>query len=146
MSRRIRMRVHALAGVLAVLIITAFWISTAVSELFLGAAAVARVKTGILYGMFLLIPALALAGGSGFALAGQRSSPLVAAKKKRMPFIAANGMLILLPSAFFLQGRAVAGAFEAGFALVQGLELAAGAVNLALLGLNLRDGLRLRRR
>jgi hypothetical protein len=60
-----------------------------------------------------------------------------------MPFIALNGLLVLVPCAVFLHARAVAGDFGGVFALVQGIELLAGAANLALMGLNLRDGLAL---
>lgn len=137
-------RIHALAGVIALLTIAVFWTSTVVAEAFLSVAAVARVKTGILFGMFLLAPALMVTAGSGFSLAGKRGEALLAAKKRRMPFVAANGLLILLPAAFFLQGRAVAGDFGACFYAVQAIELLAGGANLVLMGLNLRDGLRLR--
>lgn len=144
MKRQVRVRVHALAGSVALLTIAVFWTSTVVSELLLGSAAVTSVKSGVLHGMFLLIPALLLASGSGFALAAQRTGPLLAAKKRRMRVIGANGLLILLPSAFFLHARAVSGEFDGGFYVVQALELAAGGLNFTLLGLNLRDGLRLR--
>ena len=62
-----------------------------------------------------------------------------------MPFIAANGLFILLPCAFFLYYRAVAGQFDAVFYAAQTLELLAGATNLLLLGLSMRDGLAIRR-
>lgn len=137
-------RLHALAGSIALLTIAAFWTSTLVAELFLSGVAVARVKVGILYGMLLLVPALVATAGSGFLLTGKRSGAVVAAKKKRMPFIAANGLLVLVPAAFFLEGRAAAADFDRCFYAVQALELLAGAANLSLLGLNLRDGLRLR--
>jgi len=57
--------------------------------------------------------------------------------------IAANGMLILVPCAIFLDRWAAAGTFDATFYLVQGLEFLAGATNLGLMGLNIRDGLRM---
>lgn len=72
--------------------------------------------------------------------------PLVATKKKRMPFIAANGIGILIPAALYLSFKAQAGAFDTAFYTVQAVELTVGAVNIALLGLNMRDGLRLSRR
>ena len=134
---------HALAGAVALLCIGAFWTSTLVSELFLDERAVVAVKNGILSAMWLLIPAMAAAGASGFALGRGRSGRLVDAKKRRMRFVAANGILILLPSAFALASMADAGRFDALFYGVQVLELAAGAVNVALLALNMRDGLRL---
>ena len=67
-----------------------------------------------------------------------------------MPLIAANGLLVLVPCAIVLNRWAAAGAFDVMFYTVQALELLAGAVNLTLMGLNIRDGLtmsgRLRRR
>jgi len=93
-----------------------------------------------------LIPALAATGGSGLALARERAGPLIERKRRRMPVIAANGLLILVPSALFLSFKSQAGEFDGFFYGVQALELIAGAVNIALLGLNLRDGLRARSR
>ena len=62
-----------------------------------------------------------------------------------MPFIAANGMLILLPCAFFLNSRAAAGQFDSVFYIVQSIELIAGAANLTLLGLSMKDGFSIRK-
>jgi hypothetical protein len=104
------------------------------------------VKTAIPWGFLVLVPALAATGGSGFALAKGRRGGLVGAKLRRMPFIAGNGILILIPSALFLASKARAGEFDAAFYAVQALELVAGAANLTLLGLNLRDGLKLKGR
>ena len=136
-------RIHAIAGIVGFLTITLFWTSTASTELFGSHAAVTTVKNSILWGMLLLIPALMIAGGSGMSLSKSRSGAIVQNKKKRMPFIAMNGLLILMPSAFFLAGKANAGAFDGAFYGVQALELIAGAINLTLMGLNIRDGLRL---
>ncbi len=136
--------IHPLAGAIAILTIAIFCLSTAVVELIGSAAAVVAVKTTIPWGFLLLIPALAAAGGSGLALATGRRGGLIGAKLKRMPFIAANGVLILIPSALYLAFKARAGEFDASFDAVQALELAAGATNIALLGLNMRDGLRMK--
>ena len=57
-----------------------------------------------------------------------------------MPFIADNGILILIPAALFLASKAKAAAFDTTFYAVQALELFAGATNVVLLGLNMRDG------
>jgi len=46
--------------------------------------------------------------------------------------------------ALFLACKATAVEFDASFYAVQALELAAGAVNITLLGFNLRDGLRMK--
>ena len=76
-------------------------------------------------------------------LARSRKGRLVDAKKRRMPFIAANGLLVLVPCAIVLNRWAAAGSFDSAFYLVQCIELVAGAVNLGLMALNARDGLRL---
>lgn len=136
--------IHPVAGVLAILTIATFWLSTALSELFASEATVIAVKTAIPWGFLLLIPALAAAGGSGFALAKGRRAGLVGAKLKRMPLIAANGILILIPSALFLASKAGAAEFDTSFYAVQAIELVAGAANITLLGLNMRDGLRIK--
>jgi hypothetical protein len=138
--------IHPVAGTLAILVIATFWVSTALSELFAPQAVVVAVKTAIPWGFLLLIPALAAAGGSGFAVAKGRRAGLVGAKIKRMPLIAANGVLVLIPSALFLAAKVKAAEFDASFYAVQALELAAGAANIALLGLNMRDGFKMRGR
>jgi hypothetical protein len=137
-------RIHSLAGTLALLTILTFWMATVFSEAFGEAAAVIAVKTAIPWGFLILIPALAATGGSGVALARECSGALVERKRRRMAFIAANGLLILVPSALFLSLKAQAGELVGDFFAVQALELIAGAANLLLLALNLRDGLRLR--
>ena len=137
---------HPIAGALAIATIATFWLSTALSELFGSYALVTSVKTAIPWGFLLLIPALAAAGGSGVTLAKGRRAGLVGAKSKRMPFIAANGILVLIPSALFLASKAQAAEFDSIFYAVQALELLAGAANITLLGLNMRDGLKMKGR
>ena len=138
--------VHPFAGVVALLTIATFWVSTVLAELFGSSASVIAVKTAIPWGFLLLIPALAATGGTGFALIKGRRTSAIGSKIKRMPFIAANGLLILVPSALFLATRASEAQFDAAFYVVQVLELAAGAANITLLGLNMRDGLRIKGR
>jgi len=133
-------KIHAAAGIIGFLIIGIFWTSTVYSELFGSNDDIALVKSMVLQGMFILIPALMIAGGSGVALGRRRIDALGITKKKRMPFIAANGLLILLPAAIYLQSKASAESFDEYFYIVQGLEFIAGATNFILMGLNIRDG------
>lgn len=138
---------HPVAGVTALMTIATFWLSTALTEMFASHASVTVVKTAIPWGFLLLIPALAVTGGSGFFLAkGRRAGSLIGAKIKRMPFIAGNGILILIPAALFLASKAKAAEFDTAFYAVQTLELLAGATNIVLLGLNMRDGLKMKGR
>ncbi len=136
-------RIHPIAGIIGFLTILTFWTSTAYSELFGTYETIATVKTMILNGMFILIPAMVIVGASGMAMGQRRKDAPARAKKKRMPFIAANGLIILLPAAVYLQAKASAGAFDTAFYAVQILELIAGATNIALMGLSIRDGRRM---
>ncbi|AQZ51282.1 hypothetical protein [Martelella mediterranea] len=137
---------HPVAGAFALVLITTFWLSTVMAEVFAGPELVALVKAAIPWGFLLLVPLLALAGVSGFRLAGKMRGPLVAAKRRRMPIIAANGIVVLIPCALFLASKAEAGAFDASFYAVQAIELVFGAINIALMAMNMRDGLRMKGR
>lgn len=137
-------RAHLIAGILAPLCIATFFVSTIAVELFGSHEAVAQLKSLIVTpGLWILIPAMMAAGGSGMFLGKSRGGRLVDAKKKRMPFIAANGLLVLVPCALVLNRWAAAGSFDATFYVVQVVELLAGAINLTLMGRNARDGLRM---
>lgn len=138
-------QIHATASVLAALFLATFWISTLVTELFLSAAAVTEVKQLIAYALMVFVPLMGITAGTGFSMGGKGHHPLLVSKRRRMPFIGINGLLILVPSALFLAVRAKAGLFDGVFYSVQALELIAGAVNLTLIGLNIRDGFKLSR-
>ncbi len=133
-------RLHPVLGGTALALVASFWTASLVVEIMGDGAAILAVKTAILYAMILLIPAMAGAGATGFRLGARMKHPLVAGKRRRMPVIALNGLLVLLPCAIYLQARAAAGEFDGWFTAVQGLELAAGAFNIALLTRSLRDG------
>ncbi|AXI83532.1 hypothetical protein FUT69_09345 [Xylella taiwanensis] len=136
--------VHFIAGLLAPLCMATFFMSTILVELFGSHVSVAQLKSLIVTpGLWILIPAMAATGGSGMFLSKSRHGRLVDAKKKRMPFIAANGLLVLVPSAIFLNRWASTGTFDTTFYVVQIIELIVGATNLMLMGLNARDGLRM---
>ena len=135
---------HKLAAIIATLCIASFFFSTIVVELFGSQDTIAHVKSLIVQpGLLILIPAIAITGITGFAMSKNRKGRLLETKKKRMPIIAANGLLILLPSAILLDQWASVGTFDTAFYVVQGFELIAGAINLTLMSLNARDGLRL---
>lgn len=137
-------KIHVLAAIIATLCIATFFTSTLIVELFGSQESIARVKELIVMpGLFILIPAIAATGATGFNLGKNRKGRLVEIKKKRMPIIAANGLIILLPAAIFLNQWAALDLFDARFYIVQGLELVAGAINLTLMGMNMRDGRKL---
>ena len=135
---------HAAAGALAMFTVAIFWTSTLVSELFMGQEVVVTVKHAIAYyGLIPLLILMAGTGGSGFVLAKGRKGRLVDGKKKRMPKIGANGLLVMIPCALFLNSKAASAEFDMIFYVVQGIELVVGVVQLTLLGRNFLDGLRL---
>jgi len=140
-----RKRIHAISGAVALLTIVTFWTSTVASELFGSPQQIAAVKMAVLYGFAVLIPAMAVAGGTGFSLGAKWKGQAVERKKTRMKIIAATGILVLVPSAIFLAMQAGQGEFGPGFMAVQGIELFAGASNIVLLALNMRDGMAMRR-
>ncbi len=137
-------KIHFIAAIIATLCIATFFSSTIIVELFGSAESVAKIKSFIVTpGLFILIPTMAMVGGTGFALSKNRVGRLISDKKKRMPFIAANGLLVLTPCAIFLNNWAAVGSFDSTFYIVQGIELLAGAINLTLMGMNMRDGLKM---
>jgi Na+/H+ antiporter NhaA len=136
--------IHAIAGSIAMLLIASFWTSTLVSELFLGTSAIVAVKQAIAqYGLICLVFAMVATGGSGFALGRGRKGRLIEEKKKRMPFIGGNGVLVMIPSAIYLSIKASAGEFDSAFYAVQVIELLVGLIQLTLMGKNFKTGLQL---
>lgn len=135
--------IHALAGTIALLCVTVFWTATVIAEVFGDHPTVALVKQDIVYGLFLLVPAMVITGLLGFSLSRTRPGSLVLGKIRRMRLIAANGILIMVPCALFLNHQAQAGAFDVQFYAVQALELLVGGIQLTLMSRNFRDGLRL---
>lgn len=85
--------IHPFAGAVAILTIATFWLSTALSELFCSQATIIAVKTAIPWGFLLLVPAIAIAGGSGLNLAKGHRGGVIGRKVRRMPLVAANGLL-----------------------------------------------------
>ncbi|MFW2367409.1 MAG: hypothetical protein ACN4GW_13405 [Desulforhopalus sp.] len=137
-------RVHRLAAIIAILCMATFWSSTILVELLGTEEWIAKVKNAIVFpGLFILVPSIALVGATGFSLAKSRKGQLVNRKKKRMPVIGGNGLLILVPAAIYLDQMAGVGSFDIEFYVVQGLELLAGAINITLMSMNMRDGLKM---
>ena len=136
--------IHRIAAIVATLCIASFFVSTLVVELSGSPEAIATLKSLIVIpGLFILVPAIAMTGGTGFALSRSRTGKLVETKKRRMPFIAVNGVFVLIPCAIFLERLASAGTFDMTFYVIQAIELIAGAVNIILMGMNIKDGFRM---
>ena len=142
MTRPILVRVHLAAAVGALVIISAFLVSSAATELFGSPGDVRVLRHVILLGLPLLIGCLAATALTGRRLAGRSRAPVVRRKQRRMQAVAAAGLMVLVPCAValnYLAGSAAAGVLEI-------TEIVAGGLNLALLALNFRDGRGLTRR
>ena len=136
--------IHKIASLLATLCIATFFTSTLIVELFGSEEMIALVKSLIVMpGVFILVPAMAVTGATGFALAKERKGRVVDAKKKRMPIIALIGMFVLLPAAIYLNSWAAEGMFDSKFYILQAIELVAGAINLTLMIKSMKDGKKL---
>jgi sorbitol-specific phosphotransferase system component IIC len=135
--------IHACLGLLAILLISIFWISTFISEVFLNQESIIFIKKLIVnYGLIPLILIMILTGATGNFLS-KKNHPLLETKKKRMPYIALNGIFIMVPSALFLNFKASNDEFDLLFYSIQVFELLVGIVQLTLLFKNFLDGLSL---
>lgn len=146
MSRSSLVMIHGASGAAALLVAASFWSLAVFSEFFAAPDTVVLLRQIILYALPLLVLALASAGGSGAQLAGRSKAPKILAKMRRMRVAALNGLLVLIPSAIFLGLRARAGDLSGAFGYVQLVELCAGALNIVLLGLNMRAGMAMKAR
>ena len=136
--------IHRVTATIAFLCIAAFFSTTIIVELFGTQEIVTQLKNLIVWpGLFILVPSIAITGVSGLLLAKSKNGRLTQQKKKRMPFIAANGLLVLIPCAVFLNHSASIGAFDTSFYIIQAIELIAGSINLMLMGMNILDGLKM---
>ncbi|MFT8946215.1 MAG: hypothetical protein ABF876_06510, partial [Acetobacter aceti] len=129
----------------AILCIASFMTASIIAELYGNPQTMAVIRHAILWGLLVLIPCLALTGLSGYRATGTAPRGLALTKFKRMRVTGLNGICILVPCAFFLALRASELKFDRLFYEVQFIELLAGSINLALLGMNFRDGLRMAR-
>lgn len=144
MNIQIVSRIHRIAAVTAFLCVTTFFISTLVVELTGSTNSIELVKSLIVFpGLFILVPAIACAGATGFLMGKNKKGRIIDKKKKRMPFIAVNGLFILVPAAIFLNYRASTGVYDATFVAIQFIELLIGATNASLMFLNIKDGKKL---
>lgn len=134
-------KIHVAAALLAMLSILCFLAMAIGAELF--PQSMATLRKAIAWGLLLLVPALVTTAVTGHRLARGQRGRIVGDKLLRMQWMAANGILVLAPSALWLAWRAAAGEVHGLFGVVQMVEIAAGATNLCLLLHNLRDGLRL---
>ncbi|WP_158502052.1 hypothetical protein [Vitiosangium sp. GDMCC 1.1324] len=134
---------HAILGTTALLLILSFFTTSILVELSGRTDWILGAKRYIAYALIFAIPCMISTAGMGRSLAANRQSPLIQKKQARMRFIAANGMLVLTPLAIILYQLALRGSFGPLFTVLQLVEILAGATNIYLLTLMMRDGFNL---
>ena len=144
MSRSALRTLHAVTSAIGLLTIMTFFAATVLAEAAGDTGTILQVKTAIAWALGALVPTMAAAGVSGRLLAGASQAPVIRRKVRRLQVVAVLAGAVLIPSALTLSWLAHHGRFDAIFAIVQSLELLAGATNVVLLGLNMRDGFRFR--
>lgn len=145
MPKPLLARIHVAAAAGAIAVITAFLLSSGVTELIGGAGDIRVLRQAILLGLPLLIACLGTAGLTGHRLAGGSRSAIVRRKQRRLQAAAAAGLLVLVPCALILNHLATAPATGGAFTALEITESVFGTINLSLLALNFRDGRRMTR-
>ncbi|WP_257449088.1 hypothetical protein [Archangium lipolyticum] len=136
-------RIHAILGTTALLFISSFFMTSSIVELSGRTDWILAAKRYIAYALVFVFPCMIATAAVGRSLAANRESALIQKKQARMRFIAANGLLVLTPLAIALYMLALRGSFGPLFMVLQLVELMAGATNIYLLTLMMRDGFHL---
>lgn len=142
MKRKTIVKAHIIATAIAVLTIGCFFSFSLIAEINGNHEFIKQVKTGILYCLPILVLTMPILGITGKQLAGKSQNPIVAIKMKRMKLVAFNG-IILVSLAIYLFYRATDNRIDKTFLLVQIIELIFGTINLTLIGLNIKAGMKL---
>ncbi|KXI22765.1 hypothetical protein [Photobacterium sanguinicancri] len=135
--------VHRLSGIIALLMITTFFTSSVVADLFGSYETITLVKQTILQWVAVLVLSMMVVGISGKKLYPAVPKGVLAVKAMRLKIAAFNGVVILIPAAYFLAAWSAEGLFDTRYWLLQVIELLAGATNATMISLNIRDGVRL---
>ena len=131
---------HAMFGMLSFGLILASLMASLIVEIWSSQRVIAGIKALAFQSILLLLVLLGFAALLGLSLGRARQGNIVEAKKKRMVWLFAVAILILLPVAYVLNKYAKQGQFNWAFIALQSVEYAFDIVFLVLLGLNIRDG------
>lgn len=142
MKRKTLVRIHVSTTIIATLTIAFFFVSSATAEIVGDETFIKKVKEVIFFLLPVMIVTMPILGITGNKLANKSQSPMVNGKRRRMKFIAVNGLiLIFLASLLYYRSHYLA--IDNMFLAIQFGELAFGFTNLLLIGMNIRDGLQL---
>lgn len=143
MNTKTLKNIHKIAAILALVLITSFLTSTIIADLLATPQQIAHVKNTILMFIPGLILAMMVTGISAKKLYPGAMKGALKIKETRMKIAAINGVIVLLPAAIVLARWSALGQFDGLYWAVQILEIIAGMTNLTMIGLNIRDGIRL---
>lgn len=143
MNTKTLKNIHKTAAILALVLITSFLTSTIIADLLATPQQIAHVKSTILMFIPGLILAMMVTGISAKKLYPGAIKGVFKIKQTRMKVAGINGVIILLPAAIILARWSALGQFDGLYWTVQILEIIAGMTNLTMIGLNIRDGIRL---
>jgi len=132
--------IHPVAGVIALAATVTFWGAAAGAWVLGSETAILWVRTVILWGMLVLVPAVVIAGASGYKLGGAEKRGRIGHKKQRLRFIGINTIVVVLPCAFLLHDLALEAQLGVPYTIEQAIELVAGLLNVVFLLMNARDG------
>ncbi|WP_292008588.1 hypothetical protein [Chryseobacterium sp.] len=142
MERKGIIRIHIIASIISFSTILIFFSMSLFAEINGNEGLIKNVKRNILVGLPLMIitmPALAITGKK---LAGKSQNILILIKQKRMKFILANGILLILLAGFlYYYSHYIA--LNTTFLIFQLLEFFCGLANLTMIGMNIKDGIQL---
>ena len=145
MTKSTLKNIHKLAAICAFIFIATFQISTVISDIFATPAQIAYVKRVILMFVPVLMLSMIATGLTANKLYPGILKGQFKIKQIRLKIAAANGVLILLPAAIVLARWSELGEFGVLYWTVQALEIIVGLINITMIGLNIRDGIRLGR-
>ena len=135
-------KMHRAAGFLALLLIFTFLISTIITEFIGDYKLIGLTKKYILISIAGLILLMAATGLSGFRMTKKRDNIITRRKKSRIKIIGINGILLSIFAAI-LYYKSSNAQYDNLFWTIQSLEIFFGTVNLILIILMIRDGMRL---
>lgn len=144
-NKKLISTIHKATGIIALLIITSFFISSLYGEIIGDNDAIITIKTYIILTIPVMLIVMPTCAITGKRLAKKSKSLVIKSKNKRIKIIAINAVILVI-LAFLLYNKAINGKINNQFLIIQIAELLFGLTNILLLGLMIRDGRLLTRR
>ena len=131
---------HAAFGILSFGLILSSLMASLIVEIWNSQAAIADVKELVFQAVLFVLVLLCFTTLLGLSLGKMRQGNIVQAKKKRVAWLFAIAIFVLLPIAYVLNEYTKQGQFNWLYIILQSIEYVFDIIFLILLGLNIRDG------